>query len=67
MWFLGSRCGGRLVEGPWRQQMWASWGGGVLRAVHALCARCAQSLHRTIPKLHSSAESSNNEPCCPFR
>ena len=29
--------------------------GGVLCTVRTLCARCAQSLYRTIPKLHSSA------------
>ena len=29
--------------------------GGVLRAVPALCPRCAQSLSRTMPNLHSSA------------
>ena len=29
--------------------------GGVLRAVPALCARCAQSWYRTMPNLHSSA------------
>ena len=34
--------------GPWLDR------GGVLRVVHALCAR-AQSLYRTIAKRHSSA------------
>ena len=29
--------------------------GGILCAVHALCSRCAQSWHRTMPNLHSSA------------
>ena len=29
--------------------------GGVLRAVPALCARCAQSLYRTMSDLHSGA------------
>ena len=30
--------------------------GGVLRAVPALCARCAQSLYMTMPSLHSGAQ-----------
>ena len=29
--------------------------GGILRAVPTLCPRCAQSLYRIMPNLHSSA------------